>query len=154
MIAAENFAVARADVVTAARALIGTPYANHQRLAGPDGGVDCLGLVIMVAWITGLKPLSFDINGYSLQPDGSMLGLCDEHLERIPRAQMRHGDVVVVSWGDQQARHVGIVAPHSTYAGRTAIIHAYPKQKRVTEHRLVFDSFMRFVAAYKFRGVA
>lgn len=144
----------RAGIVAAARSLLGTPYCNHQRVAGPSGGVDCLGLIIMVAWACAIKPRSFDINGYSLQPDGSMLHLCDEHLLRIPQAQMTDGDVVVVAWGDVEARHIGIVAPHSHYPQHLSLIHAYPKKKQVTEHRLVFDHFMRFVGAYRFRGLA
>ena len=44
-------------------------------MAGPEGGVDCIGLPIMVAWLTGIKPRSFDINGYPMQPDGSLLPL-------------------------------------------------------------------------------
>lgn len=148
------FPATRAGIVAAARSLLDTPYANHQRLAGPEGGVDCIGLPIMVAWLTAIKPRSFDVNGYTLQPDGSLLPLADLHLERTTQALMDDGDMVVVSWGDKAARHFGIVAPHSTYPGRKAIIHAYPKQHRVVEHRLVFDHFMRFVAAYRYPGIA
>lgn len=154
MIAAEHFAVPRAAVVAAARALLGTPYAPHQRVPGPHGGVDCIGVPIMVARACGIKAADFDINAYSMQPDGSMVGLCDEHLLRIRQDQMRPGDVVIVSWGDHEARHVGIVAEHSHYPQHLAIIHAYPKQNKVVEHRLAFDHFMRFVAAYRFPGVA
>jgi hypothetical protein len=142
----------RAGIVAAAREILDapTPYVPHQRALGI--GVDCLGLVIMVAWAIGARPRTFDINGYPLQPDGSMLSLCDEHLERV-HDTMTPGDVVVVSWGDAEARHIGIVAPHTRYPGALSIIHAYPKRGRVTEHRLAFDHFMRRVAVYRFPGV-
>jgi cell wall-associated NlpC family hydrolase len=144
----------REAIVAAARALIGTPYVTHQRLAGPTGGTDCIGLPIMVARMCGLVAPDFDVNGYPMQPDGSLLPLCDLHLVKTTQAEMTHGDLVVVSWGDKAARHFGIVAPHRQYPGHDSIIHAYPKQKKVTEHRLEFNNFMRFVAAYRFPGVA
>jgi cell wall-associated NlpC family hydrolase len=151
---AATFPATRAGIVAAARSLLGTRYLSHQRVAGPDGGTDCIGLPVMVAWATGIKPRTFDVNGYPLQPDGSLLPLADLHLERTTQAAMDDGDMVVVSWGDKAARHFGIVAPHSQYPAHKAIIHAYPKLGRVVEHRLEFGHFMRFVAAYRFPGVA
>jgi uncharacterized protein YijF (DUF1287 family) len=59
---------------------------------------------------------------------------------------------VIVSWGDDNARHFGIVADHPKYSGERSIIHATPKHG-VVEHRLVPDRHMRIVAAYRFRGV-
>jgi cell wall-associated NlpC family hydrolase len=145
----------RAEIVAAARRALGTPYMHHQRLVGADGGIDCIGLGVWVLWEIGAKPRSFDVNGYPLQPDGTMLPLLDEHMGgRVPQSQILPGDGVVVSWGDDRAHHFGVVAPHSIYPGRLALIHAYPKQRKVCEHRLAFDGFMRFVAAYKFPGVA
>lgn len=147
------FPATRAGIVAAARSLIDTPYRSHQRVAGLQGGVDCIGMPVMVSWLTGLKPRTFDVNGYPLQPDGSLLPLADLHLVRTTQQAMADGDMVAVSWGDEAARHFGIVAPHSRYPGHQSIIHAYPKQGRVVEHRLAFGHFMRFVAAYRFPGI-
>jgi cell wall-associated NlpC family hydrolase len=145
----------RTEIVAAARALLGTPYVWYARVPGKTGGVDCIGVPILVARATGIKPADYDIQGYPQQPDGTMVRLCDEHMgRRVAQKDMLPGDVVIVSWGDAEARHVGIVAPHSAYPGRLSIIHAYPKNKGVTEHRLEFNSFMRFVAAYRFPGIA
>lgn len=142
----------RAEVVAAARSLLETPYVTHQRQAGV--GVDCIGLPILVARMCGFVAPDFDINGYPMQPNGEMVPLLDRYLLRVPQARMQAGDVLTVSWGDHRAHHVGIVAPHSAYPGRLSLIHAYPKQGRVVEHRLAFDNFMRFVAAHQFPGVA
>lgn len=144
----------RDDIVAAARALVGTPYVAHGRVPGPQGGTDCLGVLILIARACGFKPPEFDVNNYSLQPDGTMLHLLDEHCVRLPRAEMGGGDIVAVSWGDPTARHVGVVVPHRTYAGHLAIVHAYPKARAVREHRLELGGFMGFVAAYRFQGVA
>jgi cell wall-associated NlpC family hydrolase len=145
----------RAEIVAAARRALGTPYMHHQRQIGTDGGIDCIGLGVWVLWEIGAKPRSFDVNGYPLQPDGTMVPLLDQHMGgRVAQSAILPGDSVVVSWGDARAHHFGVVAPHSIYSGRLALIHAYPKQRKVCEHRLAFDGFMRFVAAYKFPGVA
>jgi cell wall-associated NlpC family hydrolase len=144
----------RAEIVHVARRALGTPYVNHQRLVGPNGGIDCIGFGVWVGWEIGSWPRSFDVNGYTLQPDGTMLPLLDKYMgARVSERDMLPGDGVVVAWGDDRAHHFGVVAPHSVYPGRLALIHAYPKQKKVCEHRLAFDNFMRFVTAYKFPGV-
>ena len=143
----------RTEIVAAARALLGTPYVWFARV--PGHGVDCIGVPILVARACGLKPADFDIQDYPQQPDGTMVRLCDQHLGgRVAEKDLLPGDVVVVSWGDAEARHVGIVAPHTHYPAHLSIIHAYPKRGGVTEHRLAFNGFMRFVAGFRFAGVA
>ena len=86
-----------AALVDAGRALVGTPYRPKGRL--PGVGIDCIGVPIVAAWLAGIKPRSFDIKGYSDVPDGSLLPLCDEHMRRVARADMRPGDVIVVRYG-------------------------------------------------------
>lgn len=139
-----------ADVVTAARSLLGTPYVPQGRV--PGVGTDCLGVLILVARLCGFKPAEWDVNGYSMQPDGSLLPLLDEHADRV--TEPRHGDMLAVSWGHPNAHHVGILAPHSAYAGQDSIIHAFPKAGKVVEHRLKFGKFMQLRAVYRFRGLS
>ena len=68
-------------LVEAARSLIGTPYHAKGRL--PGVGLDCIGVPIVAAWLAGVKPRSFDVRGYSDVPDGSLLPLCDQHMQRV-----------------------------------------------------------------------
>lgn len=143
----------RADIVTAARSLLGTPYAEHQRV--PGLGIDCAGLSIVVARMLGLKPADWDINGYSLHPNGKLLQHCRDHMVQVDRKQMGPGHVLVVSWGKGEAQHFGIVAEHLQYPGHLSLIHAEAfTHKRVIETRLVFTAHTRFVAAWAFPGVA
>jgi cell wall-associated NlpC family hydrolase len=143
----------RQDIVNAARSLLGTPYHPHART--PGVGIDCAGLPIVVARMCGLKPADFDITGYSLHPDGTLLRHCLDHMERVPRAEMGPGHVLVVSWGKGEAQHFGIVAEHQEYEGQLSIIHAEAfVHKKVIETRLVFTAHTRFVAAFSFQGVA
>lgn len=142
-----------ADIVAAARGLLGTPYAEHQRT--PGVGIDCAGVPIVVARMCGLKAQDFDINGYSLHPNGRLLEYCREHLDDVPRADMGPGHVLVVSWGKGEAQHFGIVAEHQHYPGHMSLIHAEAfTHRRVIETRLVFTAHTRFVAAWAFPGVA
>lgn len=140
----------REAFVAAARSLVGTPYHGHARL--PGVGVDCIGVPIVACWLSGLKPRTFDVRGYSLQPDGTLLARCDEHMTRIARDEMLPGDVVVVRWG-ADPHHVGVVAALN---GRRTIIHAENwRHRKVMEHALVIgDSAMRFVAAYRLPELA
>jgi hypothetical protein len=142
----------RADIVAAARSWLDVPYHPHGR---SRVAVDCAGLPIVVAWDLELKPRTFDINGYSLHPDGTLLRHCREHLEPVKRADMGPGHVLVVSWGKGQAQHFGIVAEHPQYPGHLSIIHAEAyTHRKVIETRLVFTAHTRFVAAFAFPGVA
>ena len=136
-------------IVAAARGLIGTPYHAKARL--PGVGVDCIGVPILAARACGVKEPTFDIQGYSMQPDGSLLPQCDAHMQRIGRDEMAPGDVVVVRYG-AQPHHVGIVGDWRH--GGLSIIHAENyRHQRVIEHRLWLDGAMRFVRAYRIPGI-
>jgi cell wall-associated NlpC family hydrolase len=138
------------EIVLEARALLGTPYVPHARL--PGVGIDCAGVPIVVGRACGLVPPDFDVNGYSLFPNGQLLAHCDKYLTRITQAEMKAGDVAIVSWGTGDAQHFGIVADHLQYPGELSLIHASNNRRhmKVIEHRLVFGRHMRFVAAYRF----
>ncbi len=135
----------RAAYVAAGRSLLSTPYHAHARL--PSVGVDCVGVPIVAAWLCGLRPRSFDIQGYSMKPDGSMLPLCEQLGVRIKQDELRPGDFVVLRYG-AEPHHIGLVGDYRH--GGLSLIHAenYRHQK-VMEHRLWFDGAMHFVAAYQ-----
>lgn len=138
-----------ADVVAAARALLGTPF--HHQGREPGVGLDCAGVPIVVARALGLVPPGFDVEPYPATPDGvSLRAYCDAHLQRW--AWEEPGGVVLVSWRDGPPQHLGIVAEHP--AGGLSIIHADgARQKQVIETRLEWGRYMRRVACYRFRGV-
>jgi cell wall-associated NlpC family hydrolase len=134
----------------AARTLIGTPYHTKGRL--PGVGLDCIGVPIVAAWIAGLKLRSFDVRGYSDVPDGSLLPLCDQHMQRVPRAEMQAGDVIVVRYG-ATPHHVGVLGAYRH--GGLSMIHAEnDRHRKVIEHRLWLDGAMKFVAAYRIEAAA
>lgn len=142
----------RYDVVVAARGWIGTRVVHQHRARGV--GVDCAGLLIGVARDLLLVEQAFDVTGYGSRPDGHALkAYCDAHMTPIAREEMGIGDAVLVAWGEGLPQHLGIVADYAH--GGLSMIHAEGRRHhRVIETRLLFGRSMRFVAAYRFPGVA
>lgn len=132
-------------MVAAARTLLETPY--HAKARTPGLGIDCIGVPIVSAWISGLRPRTFDVQGYNMQPDGSMLPECDKHMTRLQREDMRPGDVVIVQYGSIP-HHVGVLGDYRH--GGLSMIHAEnDRHGKVIEHRLWFEGAMKFVRAYR-----
>jgi hypothetical protein len=115
--------------------------------------MDCPAPLICAAWELGIKPLTFDVTGYSREPDGVTLQrLCDEHLERIDDIQV--GDVLLCSFRGGHPRHLGILTDATPE--RMYWVHANDNKKhsRVHEARLVFGPHrMTLVQAYRVPGL-
>lgn len=139
----------REDIVAEARTWLGTPWRHQHRTKGL--AVDCAGLVIGVARTLGLVAPDFDVTGYSRNPDGTLLAVCERHLQRIPREAMQPGDVVVVA-SAEDPQHLGIVGDY--VHGGLSLIHATSTgQRGVVETRLMFAVNFKFRAAFAFHGV-
>lgn len=138
-----------ADIVRAARAQIDTPWRHQGRL--PGIALDCAGLVICVARELRLLAAEFDINGYSRNPNGTMLALCDQHLLRIAGPEL--GAVLVLAT-QREPQHMGIVGDYRH--GGWSIVHASNAgdRPRVLETRLMLGRTMRLVACYRMPGLS
>lgn len=143
----------RDQIVSAARLLIGTPYLHQGRVPGPQGGTDCIGVPVMVAWMRKIKPLSWNVTGYRRIPDGHslMARLRAEMGDEVGQEDMQAGDLAVFDWG-RYPHHVGIVGAY--HLGGLSLIHADNVSGKVVEQRLVVAPPIRFVAAFQFPGVA
>ncbi len=141
--------ITREQIVAEARSWLGTPWVHQHRTKGV--AVDCAGLVIGVARALGVVPETFDVQGYGRQPDGTLLDVCDAHLQRVQRADLAPGDVIVVAV-ERDPQHMGIVVPYR--GDMLGIVHAASIARRVIEHRLLFGAGMFFRRAYRFPGVA
>lgn len=139
----------RADVVAEARTWLGTKWIHQHRAKGQ--GVDCAGLIICVARDLGLLSADFDINGYSRMPDGTLLAVCDEHMDCIDRSAMQPGDVLVMAT-EHDPQHMGFLGDYRH--GGLSLIHATNRAGRVVETRLMFAANQKFRGAYSLRGVA
>lgn len=137
----------RDDIVTAARGWRGIPFVHQGRTRA---GVDCIGLVLNVAWELGAVPRTYDITGYSRMPDGSLFSECDRLLTRISKPQI--GSILVMRF-DEEPQHIGFFAQ---YNGHPSVIHALaerPRGGKVVEHRLTADWPSKVVGCFDFPGV-
>lgn len=138
--------VTRADIVRVARSYIETPFGHAQRK--PGLGLDCVGVPICLARELGLAAPDFDVPPYMPTPDGhTMIEWCDAHLQRVERAVMQPGDMLIVVV-DTDPGHIGILADYAH--GGFAIIHASSSSHppRVIETRLMFSRALRYMASY------
>ena len=141
----------RAEVVAAARALVGTPFHHMARV--PGVGVDCSGVLICVGRELGLVAADFDVPAYTPSPDGhSMVEWCDANMTRISQEAMQPGDAILLAV-DHHPQHLGILGDYAH--GGLSIIHAANNATppRVIETRLLLSRSQRFVAAYVLPGV-
>jgi cell wall-associated NlpC family hydrolase len=131
--------VTGAEIVAAARALLGVRYAHQGR---SRAGLDCIGLPVLVRAELGLAPLDA-APGYARTSTAfEMLDFCRAQMTEVAPAQIRPGDILVQINGT--GRHMAIVCDYPLCPDSLGIIHAWLPNKRVTECRLD-DTFMQTV---------
>jgi hypothetical protein len=140
--------VTDADVVAAARRRKGVRFHHQGRGAA---GIDCAGVLIVVARELGLVPPDFDVTAYARSPDGSMRRLCDERLIAVPGPEF--GGVVLMRMNERpREQHIGLVGRAAD--GALTLIHADDVRARcVSEVHLQFGRHMSLVQAYRLPGV-
>jgi cell wall-associated NlpC family hydrolase len=143
----ERLRVERRHVIAEARTWLGVPFLHQGR---SRRGIDCSGLVIVVARELGLS--RFDVTGYPRKPDGTLRAHCDRELLRAPLDGFGLGDVLLFRDTELKERHLAIVGDHP--AGGFTMIHSYARNERVVEARLD-EGWLHFLAAaYRLPGVA
>lgn len=139
----------RKQIVEEARSWIGTKWVHQHCLKGV--AVDCAQMVIAVGQACGVVDPLLRVTDYGRFPDGTILTTCSAHMDPVPEALLRPGDVVSVAM-EHQPQHVGIVGDY--VHGGLSIIHASNAGRmQVIESRLVFMRRFRFIAGFKFRGL-
>lgn len=134
------------DIVEAARGYLGTPWLHQGRTRL---GVDCAGLVIVVA--RDLELSNYDTIDYQRRTTGQeFLRHFQANMRRLPIQDARPGDVML--FRDKQ------YPCHSTILGEkdgcTTIIHAHALRRKVVEDYLhQGDWQQRRVAAFRFHGI-
>jgi NlpC/P60 family putative phage cell wall peptidase len=140
------------DIVSHARAWVGTPFHHQARLKGK--GCDCLGLVVGVVDELGLKDkngvqlAAYDEVTYSREPDGAYLtekltGLLFE----VPVEEARSGDLGLFKVRENP-QHLAIL---SDYEGTLGMIHSFAPARRVVEHRLDDDWKLRILKVFRWQ---
>jgi cell wall-associated NlpC family hydrolase len=133
------------DILTAARACLGTPFRHQGR--HPGKALDCAGLVVAVAAAIGAEHVDF--LGYGRHPaNGLLQAALDAQpcLLTVMLADRQPGDILLMRFlGEPQ--HLAIDAGDN-------VIHSYQAVGQVCEHRLDAAWQSRIVAVYRFRGLA
>lgn len=154
-------------IVDVARTWIGTPYVHQARgPKGPEGGVDCVGLLIGVCREMGLIGPDYDPNGYAWETDGTQL---HEELHKWLDLQgVSSGGFGVSQWSERLQpgdiavlkltglpQHAAIIS-EIDYGPETkalGMIHSYNGgSKTVIEHRIDDRWARRIVSLWRLRG--
>lgn len=140
------------EVVAAARAWIGTPFAHQAALRGI--ACDCIGLVSGVAAELGLPEAArfrsdARFFGYGRLPQPArLLAACREYLDAAMLPDMRLGDVLLMTML-REPMHFGFVSQLRPLR----VLHAYQPVGRVVEHCVDAKWKRRVLALYRLRGV-
>lgn len=116
----------RGQIVEAARKYIGVPWQHQGR---NKFGIDCVGLLVLVAKDLGLNPL--DITTYSqyYNPEVLIKAFIDNGCQKVIKTKAISGDIMIINIG-KVPMHVGIL---SVKNGVKHIIHSYRPAGRVRE---------------------
>ena len=138
----------RQDIVECARTQLGVPWISQGRIW--NTALDCLGLIIGTAQHSNLIDSNWDYNGYSNIPDGSMIEIADQYLERIAEIELA---AVIVLASKIHPQHFGIIGNYRH--GGWSVIHSTnaTNPPRVIETRLMFTKGFSYKAVYRFPGV-
>ena len=137
------------DIVAAARGWSGTPYLHQASLKGV--GTDCLGLVRGV-WREVIgdepeRPPAYAPGWAEMGGGEAMAEAARRHLDEIPCADYRPGDVLLFRWrAGLPARHCGIAVATDT------MVHAQ-EGAAVTEVALSRWWLRHLAFAFRFPGV-
>lgn len=134
----------RAEIIQAARSLIGTPWAHQGRT--PGVGIDCAGVVVHILKLNGID---YDTAGYSYAPNGELTLHADACLTRIAKTEFQPADVLVF--------RIKRLPQHVAIATDKGILHSYnhgsATLSKVVETSLTEQWRAHIVAAYKFPWV-
>ena len=133
----------RAAIVNEARTWLAVPWRHQGR--DREFGVDCVGLVLCVAWALGLA--EGDHTGYKQGVYGRKFRerLAAAGLRHKPLDAVRYGDVVVLS-EERYPCHMGILA-------RGTLIHAHIRYRAVVEEPYAGEWQGKALDAFAYPGV-
>lgn len=132
------------EVISAARACVGTPFRHQGRI--PGVALDCAGLVVAVAEMLGIPHA--DQTGYGRLPSNGQLEAALDEQTCLNRAlgDPLPGDVLLMTF-TKHPQHLGI------FTGEN-LIHSWQIAGKVAEHRMDAAWLRRVVRIYRFVGVA
>jgi len=144
--------ITRGMIVDEARKWLGTPFHHQGRVIVPEGGVDCIGLLVAPARALGVA--IEDRTDYSLQPDGTLVPELEAQFDQIETSEMRPGDLAALWFVKRSVpQHVGILTDYKPVKGFLGLLHTYQDVGKVSEHALTDWWRSRLHSAWRYRGV-
>jgi NlpC/P60 family putative phage cell wall peptidase len=127
-----NKHMTRDQIIEEARTWVNTKWVHQASLKGD--GCDCVGLVRGVfRELTGKDvqvALDYPATWHLFKKDERLYNAAKEHLEEIPSAEAKPGDVIMFGLRNFPAHHLGILTGADTF------IHSYRDIGKVVEQRL------------------
>lgn len=136
----------REQVRRAALACVGIPWRHQGRTRR---GVDCVGLIYLMADEMGVMPEGVTVPAYRRDPNGEVRGYFDKYLTPLSLTQVNVGSILLHSFRGTPF-HASVMLDPAT----GTIVHGYARHRRV-----VVDTFkgtkdgMRLHAVYDFPGI-
>ena len=132
------------DIVRVANELVGMRYRHMGR--GKET-IDCVGVPLYIGKKLGL--MDYDTKAYTSRPDIHTFNrlMQESPVNRIPMADLSHGDMVQISWEKTLPVHVGIIEVDER--GDRWVIHAFLPHKKVTRDPVTPKIERSFVAAWR-----
>ncbi len=135
----------REEIVAAARGYLGVPWRHQGRTRA---GLDCVGLIVMVARDLGLS--DYDSTAYGRRAQGhAFIEPFRRNMDGVPLHGVRPGDVLLFADAAYPC-HCGIVSerhelPH--------LIHAYALRRQVVEEPYAGEWTAKVKFCFRFRGI-
>ncbi len=131
------------DIVVEARKFLGVPFLHQGRT---EHGLDCVGLVVVVANRLGIS--GRDFVAYGRRPNGLQFvrEFVKAGLTRLPVSNRLPGHLIIIPETTYPC-HVGIIT------GEFSIIHAHAPDKKVVETTLTDDWLKKSFGCMKWSGV-
>jgi cell wall-associated NlpC family hydrolase len=133
------------DVADNAVSWLNVPWRHQGR---SRRGIDCVGVVIMLAHELGLS--DFDTTAYARSPNGvDFLTGFKKHMDRVAPGEERPGDVVVMR-DSVLPCHCGVLVQ---FRGETHLIHAAARRKKVVIEPFKGGIKAKKIAVFRYRGL-
>lgn len=151
----------REAIIDAALSYVGTPFHHQARLPGPEGGIDCAGVVVCAHRHAGLKVHDFLVYNRRANPR-VLLEHLDQSFREILEDEAGPGDVALFFYrrrrdGEPMPQHLAQLVEKKDSPSGLGLLHAYEEQRdRYSEVQLIdFDQVWRerLYAFYRHRGV-
>lgn len=144
-----SITLTRNSIVEEARTYIDVPFKHQGRLRS---GIDCIGLVILVAKHFGIVEQEFEDTNYPRRSPHSQafIDRFKAKLIQKPNNKMQPGDVVILK-ADIFPCHCGIIGERN---GELTVIHAYAARRKVLEEYFLASEWdKQHVATFEFPGI-